>query len=115
MKKLNEKEWREFRFMLKSSISKRSVDNVKPTRSALERYCISWEKDTNNGVHDLLRNDKLRLVRNHWSALIDLTRSYYRDYANCVTNDRSVGNAFYQPYPAPFDMKVHCLQYTIPR
>lgn len=100
MKKLNEKEWKAFPIDAEFCITERG--NV-PTGALVDNPSLKEGKNPrirvtsqNNGINGFTETSDDK---------------NYRAYSNFVSMS-FLGNAFYHPYTASLDMKVHCLQYT---
>lgn len=100
MKKLNEKEWKAFPIDAEFCITERGnvptgalVDNASLKEGKNPRIRVTSQ---NNGINGFTETSDDK---------------NYRAYSNFVSMS-FLGNAFYHPYTASLDMKVHCLQYT---
>ena len=99
MERLNEKQWKAFPIDAEFRMKKKG--NV-PTGALVSDSVLK------DGVYPRIRVTSQNNGINGFTNVCD--EKNYRAYSNFVSMS-FLGNAFYHPYTASLDMKVHCLQY----
>ena len=99
MKRLSEKEWKAFPINTEFRMKKQG--NV-PTGALVSNSILK------DGIYPRIRVTSQNNGINGFTNICD--DKNYRAYSNFVSMS-FLGNAFYHPYTASLDMKVHCLQY----
>lgn len=99
MKRLSEKEWKAFPINTEFRMKKQG--NV-PTGALVSNSVLK------DGMYPRIRVTSQNNGINGFTNICD--DKNYRAYSNFVSMS-FLGNAFYHPYTASLDMKVHCLQY----
>lgn len=99
MEKLSEKEWKAFQINAEFRMKKQG--NV-PTGALVSNSILK------DGMYPRIRVTSQNNGVNGFTNVCD--DKNYRAYSNFVSMS-FLGNAFYHPYTASLDMKVHCLQY----
>lgn len=99
MEKLSEKEWKAFPINAEFRMKKQG--NV-PTGALVSNSILK------DGMYPRIRVTSQNNGVNGFTNVCD--DKNYRAYSNFVSMS-FLGNAFYHPYTASLDMKVHCLQY----
>ena len=99
MEKLSEKEWKAFPINAEFRMKKKG--NV-PTGALVSDSVLK------DGMYPRIRVTSQNNGINGFTNVCD--EKNYRAYSNFVSMS-FLGNAFYHPYTASLDMKVHCLQY----
>ena len=99
MERLNEKKWKAFPIDAEFRMKKKG--NV-PTGALVSDSVLK------DGVYPRIRVTSQNNGINGFTNVCD--EKNYRAYSNFVSMS-FLGNAFYHPYTASLDMKVHCLQY----
>ena len=99
MKRLSEKEWKAFPINTEFRMKKQG--NV-PTGALVSNSVLK------DGIYPRIRVTSQNNGINGFTNICD--DKNYRAYSNFVSMS-FLGNAFYHPYTASLDMKVHCLQY----
>ena len=99
MKRLNEKKWKAFPIDAEFRMKKKG--NV-PTGALVSDSVLK------DGMYPRIRVTSQNNGINGFTNVCD--EKNYRAYSNFVSMS-FLGNAFYHPYTASLDMKVHCLQY----
>ena len=99
MKRLSEKEWKAFPINTEFRMKKQG--NV-PTGALVSNSVLK------DGMYPRIRVTSRNNGINGFTNICD--DKNYRAYSNFVSMS-FLGNAFYHPYTASLDMKVHCLQY----
>lgn len=99
MEKLSEKEWKAFPINAEFRMKKQG--NV-PTGALVSNSVLK------DGMYPRIRVTSQNNGINGFTNVCD--DKNYRAYSNFVSMS-FLGNAFYHPYTASLDMKVHCLQY----
>lgn len=99
MERLNEKKWKAFPINAEFRMKKKG--NV-PTGALVSDSVLK------DGMYPRIRVTSQNNGINGFTNVCD--EKNYRAYSNFVSMS-FLGNAFYHPYTASLDMKVHCLQY----
>ena len=99
MERLNEKKWKAFPIDAEFRMKKKG--NV-PTGALVSDSVLK------DGMYPRIRVTSQNNGINGFTNVCD--EKNYRAYSNFVSMS-FLGNAFYHPYTASLDMKVHCLQY----
>lgn len=99
MERLSEKEWKAFPIDAEFRMKKQG--NV-PTGALVSNSVLK------DGMYPRIRVTSQNNGINGFTNVCD--DKNYRAYSNFVSMS-FLGNAFYHPYTASLDMKVHCLQY----